>query len=82
MKLERMERRLDRQVLVDQNIEKELQEKIAQLESRNRELKQQCSLMDQEYDLIEQENLRLRRDAKRAQGASERLEKIVYGKIP
>jgi len=33
-----MEKRLDRQVLVDQNIEKELQEELAVLRFKNREL--------------------------------------------
>lgn len=76
-----MDKRLDRQVLVDQNIEKELQEELVVLKLENRQLKKECRLMGEQYDLIEAENTRLRKQAQMAQGTSKRLEGLVYGKV-
>ena len=46
---------------------------------KNRELQRECRLINQEFNLTEEENLRLRKQTTQAKGASEKLEKMVYG---
>ena len=57
IELEMMGRRLDKQVEVDQDIEKELQEELHALKQENKELRKEVKIMNQEYNLIEDENL-------------------------
>ena len=75
-----MEMRLDKQVEVDQNIEKELHDVITQVKSENLSLKKECKLINKEYSKIESENEQLRKQTDSAKGTSQRLEKYVYGK--
>ena len=79
-KVEILEKRLDRQVIVDQNIEKELQDQIIMLTMKNNSLVKECNGINDEYDMLEEENARLRKESIQAKGATSRLEKIVYGK--
>ena len=45
----------------------------------NRELRRECKMINEELNSIEVENLKLRKKAHVAMGASTRLEKMVYG---
>ena len=56
-----MEMRLDKQVEVDQGIEKELCDVITQVKSENLSLKKECKLINREYEKIEEQNEVLRK---------------------
>lgn len=47
---------------------------------KNKELVKECNGINDEYDMLEEENSRLRKESIQAKGATSRLEKIVYGK--
>ena len=74
-----IEARLERQVLVDQNIEKELQDELAQHRAQIAELDRECEVMGAEYMSVERENAKLKEIAIKAKGTSSKLEKLVYG---
>lgn len=80
LEVQKMEFRLDKQVEVDQQIERELQDEIVALKNQNRELRKECKVLNEEYSLMEQQVFTLKRETHEAKDASKRLEKIVYGK--
>jgi len=78
--VEMLELRLDRQVLVDQEIEKDLQERIRRLEKERRALKEEVRVIHEEFEKLEDENYRLRKENMATGEKNTMLEKIVYGK--
>ena len=76
------EKRLDRQVNIDQNIEAELQDKVAQLTNSNYDLKRECQVINQENQALEKENTKLRKEHSLMKEQKGNLSKLVYGKGP
>ena len=74
------EKRLDRQVMIDSNIEQELQDKVAHLELSNLEMKKECELVNKDNLLLEKENIRLRKEHGQMKEQKGTLAKLVYGK--
>ena len=56
-----LEKRLDRQVVVDQNIEKQMRDELAGVHNDRFQLQSELKTMNKEYEKLEQENLALRK---------------------
>ena len=78
--IETLDGRLARQVIVDRNIEKELQDEVGRATGKCMEYLDECDVLNQEFDMLEEENLALRKEITKLRGTNERLSKVAYGK--
>ena len=75
-----MEKRLDRQVTIDQRIEAELQEKICQLEDNLKEANAELSALRGDNAALEAENDDLRAEMAPLKQENRYRGKLIYGR--
>ena len=77
--IEVLDGRLARQVIVDRNIEKELQDEVGRATGKCMEYLDECDVLNQEFGMLEEENLALRKEITKLRGTNKRLSQVAYG---
>jgi DNA repair exonuclease SbcCD ATPase subunit len=77
--VESAENRLARQVIVDRNIEKELQDELGRTNGKCIEFQDECDVLNDEFGMLEEENLALRKEITKLRNENKKLSGVAFG---